>query len=117
MAPVDLSISDLKSRSFHLSWNPPPTEDTNGIIRKYTVKLMEVLTEREELLETSNTTMRIHSLKPYTMYSVSVSAFTVSSGPFTPVVKVDTLEDGRLLILAYALVQGAHPLLQWPVTA
>lgn len=93
--PVNLSFSELKSRSFHLSWEPPLVENINGIIRKYIVNITEQLTGSQEILETLSTNLNIHSLHPYTTYLASVSAFTVDRGPFTQL-EILTLEDGKV---------------------
>lgn len=91
--PLNLVISDLESRSFHLQWGPPPADRANGIIRKYLVNLTEESSGRERILETFGTSLEVNDVHPHTTYLVSVSAFTVSNGPALLEV-VSTLEDG-----------------------
>lgn len=69
-------------------------ESTNGIIRKYVINITEEFTGTQVILEALNTTVKIHSVHPYTTYLVSVSAFTVGEGP-AALVKIDTLEDSE----------------------
>ena len=78
-------------------------ENTNGIIRKYIINITEQSTgEQLVVIETLNTTIRVHSLHPYTTYLVSVAAYTVGEGPYTPLLEVVTLEEGTLCIMYVA---------------
>lgn len=90
--PSNLVISNLESRSFHLRWDPPPTDRANGIIRRYLVNLTEERSGRERILESFSTSLEVNDVHPHTTYLVSVSAFTVSNGPALLEV-VNTLED------------------------
>lgn len=92
--PVNLSISDLESRSFHAHWAPPPITATNGIIRKYLVNLTDLSSGLERSMESFVPSLEIHSVHPYTVYLLSVSAFTVSGGPYA-VLEVPTPQDGK----------------------
>ena len=85
-----------------MKWDLPDDDKRNGNITKYQVKYEKSRvekfikntagSEREILLERSD------GIKPYTEYSVSVSAFTaVGQGPFSVSERVETLQAGKLL--------------------
>ena len=93
MPPLDLVVSNLEPRSFHADWAPPPIEATNGILRKYTVNIIDLNSGAERIIETHNTSLKIHNAHPHTVYSVSVSAFTVRSGP-SVTLEILTPQDG-----------------------
>lgn len=95
MPPQTLSVSVTSSRSLFLSWNAPPSESHNGIIRKYAVAIQSLLTGVEQTFTTLNRVFNVSSLNPYTSYSVRVAAITVETGPFTIPYNVTTFEDGQ----------------------
>lgn len=98
--PLDLTVSDLMSRSLHLSWAPPLPETANGIIRRYLVNVTEMDSGDAALITVSfNSTLQIYTLHPHTSYLVSVSAFTVSEGPYA-VLEVETPQDGQFIRIA-----------------
>ncbi len=94
--PTNLMITELLSRSLHVSWDPPLPESANGIIRKYILNLTRQDTGRTLVKDSYNTTIAFRSLHPYTSYYLTVSAFTVSEGPYTAAIQIDTPEDGKL---------------------
>lgn len=102
-------ISELLPRSFRLSWNSPPKEHANGIIRKYIVNITEKYGQNVLIEEFFNTTTEIPSLHPHTVYLVSVSAFTIAEGPQSPVIEVLTLEDGKFNFRYYACMLLQNP--------
>ena len=83
-----------------MKWDLPDEDKRNGNITQYQVKYEESRdewlknttgSEREILLEKSD------DIKPYTVYSVSVSAFTAEEqGPFSDPKGVRTLQAGML---------------------
>ncbi len=90
-------ITELLSRSLHVSWDPPPLENANGIIRKHILNLTHQDTGRTIVQSSYSTAITIRSLHPYTSYYLTVSAFTVSEGPYTAAIQIDTPEDGKLV--------------------
>ncbi|XP_069485396.1 phosphatidylinositol phosphatase PTPRQ isoform X4 [Ambystoma mexicanum] len=70
--PQNLMLIGITARSVSLEWAPP--SETNGIITHY-----EVLYRNSTGLyaqNTSLTTMSLNYLKPYTLYNISVRAYT-----------------------------------------
>ena len=90
-----MTATSVTSTGFLLSWVSPPPEDQNGVIRNYTISLVELTTGRMVQLVSQSTTQLFDSLQPYYNYSVQVAAVTVAPGPFSSLFVVTTLEDGE----------------------
>ena len=93
--PLQLTVSDVRSTSFTLSWLPPEEEDRNGIIESYVVVCLVINTGSSHAVNTSLTVLYLSMLHPYYQYNCSVAAMTiVGAGPNTEPLIVRTLEDG-----------------------
>lgn len=67
-----------------LTWDPPPTEDHNGIITGYIVEVFDVENSQTNEEETSETSITRSGLKPGQTYTFAVAAMTViGRGPFS----------------------------------
>ena len=97
-SPQNLTGSSLNSRTISLSWSPPPTQETNGVIREYRVNVTEVETGTVFTLTSTTTSITLQSLHPYYNYRCVVSAYTVGVGPYTAVFNIQPPEDGELHI-------------------
>ena len=100
--PINPVFVDIESRSFSLDWEPPPFESVNGIIRKYLINITVPYTGETVVHSSYNTSLTVYGLEPYTPYQVSVSAFTISAGPYTEILDVETEEDGKLTLAKLA---------------
>ena len=85
----------ITSSSFHLSWIEPLPADQNGLIRQYLVNITELNTGNVFPYTTTETEFTVESLHPYCNYSCSVSAVTVSAGPYSSLQTVQTDIDGK----------------------
>jgi len=94
-SPQDVSHTAVTSTSVDLSWSPPPAEHHNGIIRHYTVRVVVDDTGEEFTINSADQQITIRSLHPYYIYNFSVSAVTVSPGPYSDLHTVQTLPDGK----------------------
>ena len=78
--PGILGVINVTSSSIHLSWDPPPIDTWNGVIRHYTVIVFVegsfLKTERA-----SGTTLLLQDLHPFYSYHFTVCAVTVALGP------------------------------------
>ena len=92
--PQDIMIHNITSTSFTLTWQPPPLELQNGVIRSYTITITEVETENIFLLESLTTSILVGSLHPYYTYVVSIHAITILAGPHSDMFEVITLPEG-----------------------
>lgn len=95
-SPSTLSTTSVTSESFTLMWQPPPFEETNGIIRNYVIRVTEVNTG-QTFTETSNTTQVILvGLHPFYIYECQVAAETVGLGPYSTQITVQLDEEGNV---------------------
>ena len=79
-----------------INWEPPPEEEQNGVIIKYTINVTYTDTLVVTQYFTTSTSINITSLEPYTTYVCVVAADTaVGTGPFSHLVFVQTLETGE----------------------
>ena len=76
-----------------LHWLPPPSQDINGVIRFYIVRLTERHTGRQWSFFALDQDIRIGSLHPYYLYDFVVAAYTTGTGPFSQVFTVQTAQD------------------------
>ena len=93
--PQDLRSSPLSSTAIEISWYPPRSENRNGIIRQYFINITTIITGDTWQLTTVDTNATVGSLHPFYSYSITVAAETISLGPFTSPVIVETPEDGK----------------------
>ena len=77
-------------------WQPPPLEEINGDIRRYTLLIVESETGRQFEVTTNETQITINSLHPYYHYMCRVRAETTQPGPYSVAISVQLLEQGRL---------------------
>ena len=96
--PRALAIIMTTSTSFLLSWTEPLPADQNGLIRQYLVNITELNTGNTFSYTTNATEITVGSLHPYYYYSCSVSAVTVSAGPYSDLYTVQTEIDGEYLL-------------------
>ena len=97
--PINLVLVDIEARSFSLHWEPPPPESVNGIIRKYIINITIPDMGETMVYSSYNMSLNVHGLHPYTIHHISVSAFTISAGPYTEILDVETEEDSKFCIL------------------
>ena len=94
-SPQGVSHTAVTTTSVDLSWSPPPAAHHNGIIRHYTVRVVVEDTGEEFTINSADPQITIRSLHPYYIYNFSVSAVTVSPGPYSDLHIVQTLPDGK----------------------
>ena len=87
-------MTDNGSTALNLSWQPPASEGTNGIIQRYIINITEVDTGSHLQLETTNLFVVANNLHPYYQYKCTVAAETVGLGPFSTAVSIILPEDG-----------------------
>lgn len=94
-APSDFNVATPSTTSLLLTWSSPPDSYQNGIIRSYVVKIVEVNSDNVMVYSTTATTLTVGPVYPFTSYECSVAAVTVSQGPFSGSVVVQTPQDGK----------------------
>ena len=93
--PSNLSFISMTSTTITLSWNPIPTDQTNGYIEHYVVTVTEHETASEFQEEPTNTQVTLQSLHPYYTYTCRVAAVTTGPGPYTGNLTIQLPEDGK----------------------
>ena len=71
----------VNATALQLSWQPPPVDEQNGVIRLYTVVLRESQTGQTIVYNTTMTQLTVGSLMPCMSYNWSVTPYTVGYGP------------------------------------
>lgn len=95
-APSNLSGSAVNSTHISLSWEPPADDQINGRVRSYLISVREVETDTQFTLEAGLVQeYTIGSLHPYYLYECSVTAVTISPGPYTDVLAIRMEQDGK----------------------
>lgn len=77
-----------------MSWEPPPQENQNGIIRQYIIELHTAELEDNITITSIETNATITNLHPYTLYEFTVAAETILVGPSSPVQLARTHQAG-----------------------
>ena len=85
--PQSVLVEAVNSTSAQVSWQPPPFEDSNGIISGYHVRVLGLNSDDNNVLPLVNaTTLVVVGLHPFYAYRFSVAAMTVAIGPFSAAV-------------------------------
>ena len=93
--PTNIAVANASSDSFLLSWDPPPVEDINGVIRYYMTRVTEVETGRTFIVTSNITLLELNGLHPFYMYTSAVAAQTVALGPYSSAISVRLGEEGK----------------------
>ena len=94
--PQDISVGGITSRGAELSWNPPLQEERNGIITGYVIAISRRGTDSQYMITSTNNSISLSMLKPYTTYTATVAAMTsVALGPPSTQLSFTTAEDGN----------------------
>ena len=96
-APSAVILQSYTSQSITLSWESPPEEDINGVLRQFIIRIFEHETGNVFAETSDNEQTTLLDLHPYYTYSVAVAAQTVSTGPFSNSITIQLAEDGKLL--------------------
>ena len=93
------------SRSAILAWDPPLPEEQNGVIINYVINVTEADSGVSFQLFSTNTTLLVESLFPFTTYNLLIAASTsVGTGPFSMLLTLQTPEDGTYnIVLSYVI--------------
>lgn len=93
--PANFVTSTVDSRTINLTWSAPNPEEQNGILRYYLIILSSILPTEIRNISSSQLSIAITGLRPYTVYSCTVSVGTIGLGPPTSIRHVLTPEDGK----------------------
>ena len=77
--------------SARIFWDPPPSEDINGLIIQYIINVTVIENGETFLLNSTTTSLNITQLQPYTTYICVIAAVTsVGRGPYSTQLTVIT---------------------------
>ena len=98
-----MSLTVKSSTSIEASWQLPPAEDRNGVIRGFKLFYKKKGSSESITQITINSgstlTKVVTGLDEYTEYEFEVLAFTsVGDGPNSSVVSERTMEDGKKIV-------------------
>ena len=99
-APLNVVATAVTSRSILVSWEPPETDQQNGVIQHYMLVVRETETSSSLSYTSRTTSFTVSDLHPAYTYTVEVAAVTVGVGPFTTAPAVLTPDDGKDLIFS-----------------
>lgn len=96
--PSNLTAHAVSSTTVSVDWNSIPKRHRNGILKGYKIQYQAARPDAPLQHKTidDNTTKHVtlNDLKPFTLYNLAVAAYTTAGdGVYSPVVKVQTLED------------------------
>ena len=104
-SPTALQIVNVGSKSFSVTWLPPLLQDQNGITRQYRLLIYNISTGSIIYnFTTANQHAIVSNLQPYSSYNLSVSAYTVSAGPYSDFLMVTTEQDSKNQILILLMI-------------
>ena len=102
LPPENIRCAALTSQSLQISWQPPPTFHTNGLLQgykvnyEYVVDALELGNDNIESRKTTELTMVLTGLRKYTNYSLQVLAYTrMGDGALSKPIFCQTEEDGE----------------------
>ena len=94
--PQEVTADDVASMYLTLTWNAPPFEETNGIIRYYMIRVSELETGTSFFVTSNETEVTVPELHPYYTYECNVAAYTIDLGPYSTSITIQLLEEGEL---------------------
>lgn len=95
--PQNVQVVSVSSTSIRISWEPPQSDQQNGVIYSYHLSITEVETGAVLSFKTvpTDNLFVVNSLHPFYLYNCSIAAFTIGLGP-RQYVSVRTLPEGIL---------------------
>lgn len=102
MPPENVRCAPLTSQSLQISWQPPPSHHTNGLLQGYKVNfefmsdLISGMNDDIDSRKTTDLTIVLTGLKKFTNYSIQALAFTrIGDGVVSKPLYCQTEEDGK----------------------
>ena len=85
----------MSPSSIFVTWSALPLEEQNGIVQFYIINVTEQNTGRKFQRTSSQTEFLLQNLHPYYVYELTVSAFTIGTGPDSAPVRNTTHPAGQ----------------------
>ena len=90
-APATRLQATTTATTVTLSWQAPAPDETNGVLRMYTVTLQQPSTGQTLVYNTTSTGITISSLTPCTNYIWNVIPYTIAYGRVSSSPSITTL--------------------------
>ena len=94
--PQEVQARSLSSSSVVLTWQLPPEDQLNGVLRGFLVNVTEAETGHQYQTSVDSTTYTLEGLHPFYRYSFIIAAVTIEPGPFSEVITLQMPQDGML---------------------
>ena len=85
----------MDSGTAYLTWGLPSPEHVNGIIRRYSIRVENMVTGDSSLLNTTAEFLTVSGLHPFYTYTFSVAGITTGVGVYSEGLTVTLPEDGQ----------------------
>jgi len=106
LPPTTIKLTAINGSMIRVSWQPPPQESLNGILRHFR---LEWRTNKGNIssitLGGHRHSHRLTNLKPFTEYDVRIAVVTVAKGPFSNWTTNRTKEASENYYLSYTVSQ------------
>ena len=89
--PTRLQATTINATAVNLSWQAPPPDETNGVLRMYTVTLQQPTSGQTLVYNTTSTAITVGSLTPCTHYLWNVIPYTIAYGRVSQSIAATTL--------------------------
>ena len=99
--PQEVTANEVASMYLTLTWNAPPFEETNGIIRYYMIRVSELETGTSFFVTSNETEVTVLELHPYYTYECNVAAYTIDLGPYSTSITIQLLEEGKNVLMHF----------------
>ena len=94
-SPSNFVVDSTTPNSASLSWNPPPADQQNGLIRYYVIRCTPAGSGPMINTTSNSTEITLQNLLPFYQYSCTVAAFTITIGPASIVLTFTLPEAGE----------------------
>ena len=94
-APYNLLATSISSTSFILQWQTPSSSLLNGELTGFNVIVEELNTGTTYQNFTVTPSILLSYLHPYYTYNCSVTSITISAGPYSDIIMVQTSQAGK----------------------
>lgn len=84
----------MSSTSFTLQWQTPLSHLLNGELTGFYIIINELETSTTFVNFTTTSSISLNYLHPYYTYNCSVASVTVSTGPYSDIITVQTAQAG-----------------------
>lgn len=91
-----IDLVAINATTLRISWEEPLTEEQNGIITNYVIKMTTVETGEQSQFTQTRNTIELNNLHPYYTFTFIIAAATVNgTGPYSGAFSIQLPPDGE----------------------